>query len=120
MVQKFAVLVMTLMPALVLGSNARVSKGEILAVVGAAAKASCHNPEPIVFVPVNLGARRPPVIKFSRCASTARFDVPTNKWNAIVQYVYKDENGNEVFPAGAWTMYVLSPAGKLLQTLPGE
>lgn len=110
-VKILVVLVMTLMPALALGSNARVSKNEILSTVETAAKASCHNV-------VDIG--RPIAHRFSRCELTARFDVPTNTWNVIVGYVYKDKSGKDVSPAGAWTIYVLSPQGKLLQTLPGE
>jgi len=120
LVKILAALMMTLMPALVLGSNARASKSEILSIVETAAKASCHNPEPPVHIPVRaVDQGRLAAYKFSRCVSTARFDVPTNTWNVMVGYVYKDENGKEVFPMGAWTMYILSPAGKLLQTLPG-
>ena len=115
-----AVFVVTLMPALVLASNARASKSEILSVVETAAKASCHNPESIVFIPVWPEGKRPPVTKFAKCVSTASFDVSTNKWTVIVGRVYKDEHGKDVFPAGGWTMYVLSPTGELLQTLPGE
>jgi len=110
-VKILAVLMMTLMPTLVLGSNARASKSEILSIVETAAKTSCHNV-------VDIG--RPIAHKFSRCELTARFDVPTSTWNVIVGYVYKDENGKDVFPAGAWTIYILSSAGELLQTLPGE
>jgi len=119
-VKTLAVLMM-LMPTLVLGSNARASKSEILSIVETAAKASCHNPEPRISAPVGaVDQGRVAAYKFSRCVSTARFDVPTNTWSVIVGYVYKDERGKDVFPAGGWTMYVLSPEGKLLQTLPGE
>ena len=115
-----AVFVVTLMPAVVSASNARASKREILSVVEAASKASCHNPESSVFIPVWLDGKRPPVTRFTKCVSTARFDASTNKWTVIVGRVYKDEHGKEVFPAGGWTMYVLSSKGELLQTLPGE
>jgi hypothetical protein len=88
-----------------------------------ASKANCHNPEPAVFSqvwPVGPDVRPPPVKKFSRCEWTANFDASANTWTAIVQYIYKDEHGKDMFPMGAWTMYVLSPEGKLLQSLPGE
>jgi hypothetical protein len=120
-VKILAALMMTLMPALVLGSNARASKSEILSIVETAAKASCRNPAPPVRIPVRaVDQGRLAAYKFSRCVSTARFDVPANSWNVIVRYVYKDENGKDVSTAGGWTMYVLSPAGKLLKALPGE
>ena len=106
--ERLVFLLLICAPVCAVASDAKLTSEQVLAIAKIRAADDCRNGS-------LMGALGD--YKMVNCEFSANFDGKV--WNVFARHVYKNSRGAEIIPDAA-TIYVFSPAGKLLEIHPGQ